>query len=228
VPSNGDGRHVGLTDYGAERAPLFAQGVFLHARGDAHTLGFDFGVEDFGLVGLAGVEQAAFGVGAVLRDFVEVAAGVEKFLRGKDTNEGHFHGAFDTDALLFGFDGGELCFVAENVFREAEFARGDDGLLDEEALFAAADRAAADFVTRVANGGIGVEAGLLAAGVGGADFGFGLVESGIVFAREMLPWWCSPVCCWEGGICIGCWAREIGAKTRQSGKKNCAERSRSN
>jgi hypothetical protein len=109
-----------LTDYGAERAPLFAQSVFLHARGDAHTLGFDFGVEDFGLVGLAGVEQAAFGVGAVLRDFVEVAAGIEKFLRGKDTNEGHFHGTFDTDALLFGFDGGELCFVAENVFREAE------------------------------------------------------------------------------------------------------------
>ena len=83
-----------MTDNGAERAPLFAQGVFLHARGDAHALGVDFGVEHFGFVGLPRVEQAAFGVGAVLGDSVKIVASVEKFLRGKDTKEGHFHGAF--------------------------------------------------------------------------------------------------------------------------------------
>ena len=173
-------RHFGLADDGAEGAPLFAERVFLHAGGYAHALGVDFGVEDFGFVGLAGVEEAALGFGAVLRDVVEVAAGVEHFLCGEDADVGHFYGGFYADALFFGFDGGESGFVGEDVAAESEFAGGDDGLFDEEALFAAAYRAAADFVAGVADGGIGIEAGLLAAGFGGADFGFGLAEGGIV------------------------------------------------
>jgi len=54
-------------------------------------------------------------------------------------------------------------------------------LLDEEALLAAADGAAANFIAGVADGGIGIETGLLLAGFGGANFGFGLAESGIGF-----------------------------------------------
>ena len=96
------------------------------------------------------------------------------------------HGGFDADALFVGFDGGELRLLAEDFAAQAEFAGGDDRLLDEEALFAAADRAAANFVAGVADGGIGIEAGLLLAGFGGADLGFGLAEGGIVLARDGL------------------------------------------
>jgi hypothetical protein len=59
-------------------------------------------------------------------------------------------------------------------------------LLDEEALLAAAYGAATNFVAGVADGGIGVETGLLLAGFGGADFGFGLSQGGIGFGGEAL------------------------------------------
>ncbi len=59
-------------------------------------------------------------------------------------------------------------------------------MLDEEALLAAADGAAANFVAGVADGGIGVETGLLLARFGGADFGFGLSQGGIGFGGKGL------------------------------------------
>jgi hypothetical protein len=125
-------------------------------------------------------------VGIVLRNFREVAARVEHFLRGEDADERHLDGGFYADALLVGFNGGELCLLAEYFAAETEFASGDDGLLNEEAFFAAADGAAATFIAGVADDGIRVEAGLLLTGFGGADLGFGLAESWIVLARDIL------------------------------------------
>ena len=143
----------------------------MHACGHASAFGDHFGVEQFGFVGLTGVEEAALRVYIILRNFCEVAARVEHFLRRKDADERHLHGGLDADALLVGFDGGELRLLAEDLAAEAKFASGDDGLLDEETLLAAADGASADFIASVADGGIRVEAGLLLACFGGADFG---------------------------------------------------------
>jgi len=74
-------------------------------------------------------------------------------------------------------------------------------LLDEEALLAAADGATANFIAGVGDGGIGVEAGLLLAGFGGADFGFGLAEGGIGFGGQALGFFESEE--WGFGIFLG-------------------------
>lgn len=138
VAGDGSHRHCRLADYGAQRAPFFAHGVFLHARGDAHALGIDFGVEDFGFIRLAGIEQAALRFGAILSDVVEIPAGIEHFLGGEYSHESHPYSRFYTNALLVRFDGGEFRLVREDVTAEFEFASGNDGLLNEEALLAAA------------------------------------------------------------------------------------------
>jgi len=145
-----------------------------------------------------------------------VAAGVEKFLCGENTEERGFHGSFDADFLFLGFDFGELRFFGEDVAAAGEFSGSDDGLLDEETLLAAADGAAANFVAGVGDGGIRVEAGLLLARFGGADFGFGLAESGIGFDGEAL-------CFFEGeewgfGVFLG--AAEAGG--RPVGLRGCS------
>src|SRR5258708_6100738 len=177
---------MGAGEKSSEGAPFFAKSVFLHAGGEAKALGVYFGVEDFGFVCLAGVRKLTLSFGEVLLDFGEVAADVEKFLGGEDAEEGGFDGGFDADFLLLGFDFGELRFLGEDVAAAGELSGGDDGLLDEEALLAAADRATANFIAGVGDGGIGVEAGLSLGGFGGADFGFGLAEGGIGFAGQAL------------------------------------------
>ena len=88
--------------------------------------------------------------------------------------------------MFLGFDFGELHFFGEYVAAARELSPGDYGLLDEEALLAAAAGAAPNFVAGVGDGGIGVEAGLLPTGLGGADFGFGLAEGGIGFGGQAL------------------------------------------
>jgi hypothetical protein len=186
IAGDGGERQIGTAEKSGEGAPLFPKGVFLHAGGEAKALRVDFGVEDFGFVSLAGVGKLALGLGDVLLDSGEVAADVEKFLGGEDAEESGFDGSFDADFLLLGFDFGELRFFGENVAAAREFSGGDNGLLDEEALLASADGAAANFIAGVADGGVGIEAGLLLAGFGGADFGFGLAESGIGFGGQAL------------------------------------------
>ena len=47
-----------------------------------------------------------------------------QFLRSEDANVSHFHGALHANALLFGFDGGELRFVTQHIFGEPEFSSG--------------------------------------------------------------------------------------------------------
>ena len=101
----GDGK-IGAAEKRGEGAPLFAEGVFLHAGGEAEALGVDFGIEDFGFVGLAGVRKLALGFGEFLLDFGEVAADVEKFLSGENAEESSFDGSFDADFLFLGFDFG--------------------------------------------------------------------------------------------------------------------------
>ena len=179
-------RQFGLADHARERAPFFSERVFLHARCHARAFRDHFGVEQFGFVGLAGVEETPLRVGIVLRNLGEVAARVEHFLCGEHADECHLHRRFDADALFVGFDGGELRLLAEDFATEAKFAACDDGLLDEEAFLAAADGAAANFVAGVADGGIGIKAGLLLAAFGGADLRFGLAERGIVLTRDGL------------------------------------------
>ncbi len=184
----GNGRlgHAGLADDGGERAPFFAKGIFLHARGHAHALRFHFRLEDFGFIGLAGVEKTALRFGCVAGDVREIAARVKQLLRRENAKEGHFHGAGDADALLFGFYDGELRLLAEDFLTQAQLAAGHDGLLHEKTLLATADGAAANFIGGVANGWIGVEAGLLAARIRGADFGIRLAKRGIGLLRDFL------------------------------------------
>ena len=174
IARDGCRRHIGLTDDRTEGPPFFAQRVFLHPGSDAHALRFDFRVEHFGFIRLTGVQEAPLCFGVVLRDLRQIAAGVEHFLGGEYAQERHFHCTFDTYALLARFDGGEFRFLAEDVPAQAEFSGGYDRLLYEKSFFTPADRAAANFVAGVANGGIRVEAGLLLAGFGGADLCFRL------------------------------------------------------
>ena len=81
--------------------------------------------------------------------------------------------------MFFSCDFSDARFLFENAATLGEFSRGDDGLLDEESLFAAVDGTAADFVAGVADGGVRIKAGLLRVGFGGANFCFGLAKSGI-------------------------------------------------
>src|SRR6201999_2371236 len=108
-------------------------------------------------------------VGIILGNFCEIASRIEHFLSREHTDERHLYRGFDTDALFVGFDRGELRLLAEDLAAEAKFSAGDYRLLDEKAFFAAADRATANFVACVADGWIGIHAGLLLACFCGAD-----------------------------------------------------------
>jgi len=129
-------------------------------RRRVEALGIDFGSRTSdsspGRVGKAGA-----GSRRILLDFGQVAADVEKFLRGRGRAGTRFHGSSTRFFLFLGFDFGELGFFERRRGCARAF-RGDDGLLNEEALLAAADRAAANFVAGVATVD-GVEARLLLA-----------------------------------------------------------------
>ena len=112
-------------------------------------------------------------------DLAEIAARFQELLGGENAIESNFHRSFHAGFLFFSFDFGDARFLFEDTATLGEFARGDDGLFDKEPLFAAVDGTAADFVAGVADRGIGIEACLLRAGFGGANFGFGLAKSGI-------------------------------------------------
>src|SRR5262249_15009495 len=143
-------------------------------------------VEHFGFVSLAGVEKLAASLGVVLLDGGEVAPRVEKLLGGENAEEGGFHRSFHADLLFLSFDLSELRFLGKNVSATSEFSGGDHGLLDKETLFATGKRTAPDFIAGVADRWIRVEAGLLLARLGGANFGFGLAERGIRFGGKFL------------------------------------------
>lgn len=86
-------------------------------------------------------------------------------------------------------------------------------MFDEEALLAAVNGAAANFVAGIADGGIGIEARLLVARFGGADFGFGLAEGGIGIRGELLSLLESE----EGGFGIFLGAAEMRIERLDSG-----------
>ena len=100
-----------------------------------------------------------------------LAARIEQFLRCEDANVSGLYRAFNAQLLLLGFELGKAGLLCKNTAGFSEFSAGDDGLLQEETLLAAVDGAAADFIPYVADGRIGIKAGLLSARLRGADFG---------------------------------------------------------
>ena len=144
----GDDAEVG------EEGALGVDGIYLG------LLGFDFGLEDVGCVGLADVGELVDGGDGVEGELEQALAEDDGGLRGEGAVEGLVEVVADTEVLCFKADaiGGGL--LAVDVAAKAELAAEDDGLGDEGALLAATVLAAADVFAGVDDGGVGREAGL--------------------------------------------------------------------
>ena len=186
VSFDGLERHFRFSDNGREGAPFLAESAFLHSGADLHASGFNLGLQDFRFVGLPGIHQPPFGFRVVLGNARQIAFGLQHLLRREHAVKSDANGAFNADLLLFRFDLRKPDFLAENLAVLGELSRGDNGLGDEESLFSAAHRSAADFVSGVAYGGIRVEAGLLLPCLRGAKFRFRLPQRGIALCRRLL------------------------------------------
>jgi hypothetical protein len=142
----------------------------------------DFRLQDFSLVGLTGISKLALRFRVILIDFCQVAMGVEQFLGGKDVHVTSSDRGLHANFLFFCFDLRNFSLFGKDLAIVCQLAAGHDGLLHEESLLASRYRAATNFISAVADGGIWIETGLLLAGFSGADFGFGLAQRWICFA----------------------------------------------
>ena len=78
-----------------------------------------------------------------------------------------------------------LPFLGEYLSIEIELSAEDDVLLDEDALLAASERSAPNFVARVSDGGIGPKAGLKRAACRLADACLRFAERWIIRASHL-------------------------------------------
>ena len=96
------------------------------------------------------------------------------------------HIAMNAVGLFFDSNLVGLLLLLVDVAAQPELAAKNDGLLDETALFAAAERAATNLLALISNGRIGIETGLTRLFLRPANKSVGLFQRGIIGVGESL------------------------------------------
>src|SRR5882724_3692973 len=178
--------HFRLPDHCRKRPPFLSQSIFLHPRTHPHALRFHFHFQHFAFVRLSRVHQPPLGFGCILRNFRHIPPRIEQLLRRQHAQERDLHRTLYSYLLLLRFQLRQFHFLSKNISIQSQFSARNDRLLHKESLLSAPHRSASNFIPRVSHRRIRIEPRLLLARLRRANFRFGLPQSRIRFARDLL------------------------------------------